>query len=557
MIDLFTTAKPFRGRTVLHQGNAFRSWRGCEAVGRITNFGAVSGELASLEENGVEVVEDIETTDNGLPSIRAMFEGAAERSEAEFLMFTNADMIYTPAFFEQAKRCCHAAGENFLIVGSRLDFDSEDELRFATPEEFEAFMRSAEQSGEMHPPGGSDYFIFPRRQYLENRLPDLWVGRGGWDIYMIYHAKKLGFPAVDLSPAAYGYHQNHDYKERGPEGRPDYHDDPEASYNLSLLPKGIAWRHWTLEGCTHEWNGEALQEKDVFVEGYGRKKDPVLQRCGHVLRPLRRFGKRCLQRARRVLRLFRRVLRPFDRAFRPLMWMARFLNHAFHPVKRALRPLKRAWKRRLRRRAKRKRISQLDEARRTLLDSALSKRPLLLTVGTDYTRFNGWACANFHLPNAWAWTRTVAGLKLHRVLADQAWQRLSPEEIDRALAQVFARLCPGGRLRIAVPDGNCPDSGRAGQNQATGSAADTGERQVHHTKESLEAALRKAGYEPEALEYWDAEGEFHHREWNAADGVVKQSFRFGRSKQGKSDGIFLIVDGVKPKRVSPSMTPHE
>jgi hypothetical protein len=93
-IDLFTTPKPFTGLTATHQANALRSWRGCPEVRRIFVFGAVSGETDSITETGAEVMLDVECTENGLPSIRSMFEIAAERSEADLLMFTNADMIY-------------------------------------------------------------------------------------------------------------------------------------------------------------------------------------------------------------------------------------------------------------------------------------------------------------------------------------------------------------------------------------------------------------------------------------------------------------------------------
>jgi hypothetical protein len=209
-IDLFTTPKPFNGLTAIHQANALRSWRGCPQVRRIFVFGAVSGETDSITETGAEVMLDVECTENGLPSIRSMFEIAAERSEADLLMFTNADMIYLPSFFAGVEACSKEAGDRFLLVGSRMDFDSERSFSFGSADEISDFEAYVGESGKMHPPSGSDYFIFPRRQYLENRLPDLWIGRGGWDLYMIYHAKSHEFLTVDLSPSVWGYHQNHE-----------------------------------------------------------------------------------------------------------------------------------------------------------------------------------------------------------------------------------------------------------------------------------------------------------------------------------------------------------
>jgi hypothetical protein len=65
------------------------------------------------------------------------------------------------------------------------------------------------QRGRLHPPSGSDYFLYPRG--LFEKIPDFAVGRAGWDNWMIYHARKEGWKVVDATPSLMIVHQNHDY----------------------------------------------------------------------------------------------------------------------------------------------------------------------------------------------------------------------------------------------------------------------------------------------------------------------------------------------------------
>jgi len=512
-IDLFTTPKPFTGLTAIHQANALRSWRSCQQVRQIFVFGAVSGETESIAETGAEVILDVECTDNGLPSIRSMFEIAAERSEADLLMFTNADMIYLPSFFASVDACRAEAGERFLLVGSRMDFDSELALFFRSPEETAGFEAHLTSTGRMHPPAGSDYFIFPRRQYLENRLPDLWIGRGGWDLYMIYHAKTNGFLTVDLSPSVCGYHQNHDYSNRGKNEGVPYENDPEAAYNLSLLPEGRSWNQWTLSGCKKEWRGGVLQEKERPTE---RKRGKVMARRKHN-RDFRESGRTWWKRT------FRRLLRILGKP--ASAWRLAGSTTG----KPASNPKK--------------------ETRDALLKVAAEGVPLRIVVGAAHTAYEGWISTNIDSLNLLApsdWALVVGELHLDRVLAEHVWEHLSPADGITALRNVADHLRPGGRVRIAVPDGHHPDAEYIEHVKPGGIGPGADDHKILYTTEIMEAAMREAGLVPEVLEYWDAAGKFHAREWDPADGKVVRSLKFdSRNAGGILNYTSLIVDGVK------------
>jgi hypothetical protein len=82
----------------------------------------------------------------------------------------------------------------------------------------------------MHSRGGSDYFIFPRSCFTE--IPDFAIGRAGWDNWMIYEARRRGWPCVDATPSIQIIHQDHDYSHL-PQGQAHYRL-PETFENIRL-----------------------------------------------------------------------------------------------------------------------------------------------------------------------------------------------------------------------------------------------------------------------------------------------------------------------------------
>ena len=88
----------------------------------------------------------------------------------------------------------------------------------------------AELHGKLHPPAGSDYFIFPREAY--RGMPKFAIGRAGWDNWMIYHARRQGWATIDATQSIFIVHQNHDYSHL-PNGQPHYRL-PETYENVRL-----------------------------------------------------------------------------------------------------------------------------------------------------------------------------------------------------------------------------------------------------------------------------------------------------------------------------------
>lgn len=185
-----------------------------------------------------------------------------------------------------------------------------------------------------------------------------------------------------------------------------------------------------------------------------------------------------------------------------------------------------------------------------LKNSDESGNPICLVVGAGRTGFDGWISTNIdslNLLDASDWKSTVGDIRLDRVLAEHVWEHLSPADGITALRNVANHLKPGGRVRIAVPDGHHPDADYIAHVKPGGVGPGADDHKILYTSEILESAMREAGLVPEVLEHWDADGEFHAKEWDPADGMVVRSLKFdSRNAGGVLKYTSLIIDGVKP-----------
>jgi predicted SAM-dependent methyltransferase len=113
--------------------------------------------------------------------------------------------------------------------------------------------------------------------------------------------------------------------------------------------------------------------------------------------------------------------------------------------------------------------------------------------------------------------------------------KLSPDERTLAFKKLHDILAPGGRVRIAVRDANFPDE-------------EYQRKDPHHPAMSLEdliAELRTAGFTTRPLEWFDANGQFHKRPWQTAEGFIQRSKEFDNRNKDALNYTSLILDGVK------------
>lgn len=258
-LALYTAPKPFSDPHIaMIQKNAVRSWRQLGDDVDVLVIGDETGAAAAVRETGGTFVSQVERNELGTPLVSSIFHKARENSEAAFLAYLNADIIVLPDFIDAVRGVAKQA-RNFLVVGQRWDLDIREELDFDIGWDTQ-LREDVHVRGQIHPPAGSDYFIFPRTLFKD--IPDFAIGRAGWDNWMIFNALDNGWPVIDATQSIMVIHQNHDYSHL-PGGKPHY-DLEETDQNISL--GGGANKMYMLLDADHELvNGEIRQARPTLA----------------------------------------------------------------------------------------------------------------------------------------------------------------------------------------------------------------------------------------------------------------------------------------------------
>ena len=228
-ITIFTAPKAFTNPHIaLIQCNAIQSWLHLGEQVQVLLVGEEDGLAETAKELGVQQLPGVKRNDQGTPLVSSMFDLARQYSDSPYLACINADVMLLPDFIEVTRQAATQAKE-FLVVGQRWDLDVRRELDF-TPGWDERLRHELQERGRLHPPSGSDYFVFPRLCFLD--MPHFAIGRAGWDNWMFFHARQKGWPVINATQVLPVIHQDHDYSHL-PDGQPHYRL-PETSQNIRL-----------------------------------------------------------------------------------------------------------------------------------------------------------------------------------------------------------------------------------------------------------------------------------------------------------------------------------
>ena len=228
MLTIFSAPKPFQGLIDVIQRNAIGSWLQLGPEVEVLLIGDEDGLAKVAQELNVPHYSQVARNELGTPLVNSIFQIARENSRSPYLCFVNADILFLDDLVQSVKQFSEKF-EKFLIVGGRWDLAIEEPILFENGwvEKIRAEVRKA---GRIHPPAGSDYFIFPKSTFID--IPPLAIGRAGWDNWMIYEGRAKGMPVVDASDAITIIHQDHDYGHL-PGGEPHY-NLPESDRNVRL-----------------------------------------------------------------------------------------------------------------------------------------------------------------------------------------------------------------------------------------------------------------------------------------------------------------------------------
>jgi len=179
--------------------------------------------------------------------------------------------------------------------------------------------------------------------------------------------------------------------------------------------------------------------------------------------------------------------------------------------------------------------------------------PLRVIIGAGEQRWDGWIPTQqeqLDLLDRASWAAWFGGRRADALLCEHVWEHLSEAE-GRAAARVcFEFLKPGGVLRVAVPDVHFPDAEYqrtvqiGGPGPADHPAAD---HRIVYDAPLLAEVFTGAGFSVELLEYCDAQGQFHSKDWDMDAGPIYRSLRMDHRNVGGQLGfVSIVLDAIKP-----------
>lgn len=305
MITFLTTAKSFLGAARTRQLNAIGSWRRIDPDVQILLFGTGEGYADVVREAGLEWVPNVPSSANGCPRADSMFAMAEPLARHAVKALVNCDIILTSDVVSATERITLP---RYVIVAQRWDVRVDRPIEFT--HEWEGRVRTlAHTHGSRMGPSGIDMFLY--RGSVWSDLPELVVGRAGYDNYLVFHCRTRGIPVIDATDVLTPVHQVHSYshlaggKEEAFLGE-DAQQNIRAAGGLDYLftIQDADWRlsHSGLRRnrCRGDWRRYALTNRLVNGRWIGRKSmspRSVLRDalCELYLRTSSRRGRRLLE----------------------------------------------------------------------------------------------------------------------------------------------------------------------------------------------------------------------------------------------------------------------
>lgn len=201
---LIALPKPFIGETAFLQETACKSWAAIPNI-EVVLMGDELGIEEICRKYDFIYCRNIEKTEFGTPILNDAFSKAKQISKSDTLIYINADIIIDPSIAEVIKKISFS---DYLLAGRRTDVQPWHKEQSAGLEEWKNY---AEQSGRLVPLYSSDFFVLPFSSKIFNNMPELVVGRKGWDNWIMFQARNLSLPLIDGTEGIRTIHRIHGY----------------------------------------------------------------------------------------------------------------------------------------------------------------------------------------------------------------------------------------------------------------------------------------------------------------------------------------------------------
>jgi hypothetical protein len=230
MLSIAALPKPFIGHIGLIQRNAIQSWLKITPTPEIFLFGDEEGVADVAREFGVKHIPEITRNEHGTPLLDHVFAEFEKRASSDVLCYSNCDILLFSDFARSLERCAEKF-QNFLAVNFLQNLDVRQPLPFDNPN-WEAELREKTRLQGKYRGNTADFFAFRKGMYPH--YPPLALGRPYFDTWIIWEARRLGYPVVDVTPCVLAVHQNHFYTAAPGEGV-GRHNATEAQTNLGII----------------------------------------------------------------------------------------------------------------------------------------------------------------------------------------------------------------------------------------------------------------------------------------------------------------------------------
>lgn len=177
-----------------------------------------------------------------------------------------------------------------------------------------------------------------------------------------------------------------------------------------------------------------------------------------------------------------------------------------------------------------------------------SDKPLKLLIGSGDTQYPGWTATEVTFLNALDqanWEKYFQANSIQAMLAEHVWEHFTQEQGELAAKLCYQFLQHGGHIRIAVPDGLFPNPDYIAHVKPGGLDPDAADHKMLYTYKTLSQVFERAGFKVNYLEYFDEGGQFHHQDWDPADGMIQRSKRFDLRNREGLQYTSLLIDAVK------------
>lgn len=178
---------------------------------------------------------------------------------------------------------------------------------------------------------------------------------------------------------------------------------------------------------------------------------------------------------------------------------------------------------------------------------ATDPRKIIIGAG-DVPCPTSWVATNFEeldVESREDWKFLLGYKRLDNILSEHTFEHLRAPW--KAAKNMFEFLKPGGRVRVAVPDGFFPNPEYINEVKPGGTGFGADDHVWLWNYMILSDLFKKEGFEIELVEYFDENGEFHQKAWSADEGMIRRSRNHDdRNTEEEIKYTSLIIDCIKP-----------